>query len=67
MRAKGAGLQSKSYQGKEDMCPNDGFVVIRNSEIMCGVMDKATLGSGSKVTEGSHSNSTSLAKNHSYL
>ncbi|KKY32415.1 putative dna-directed rna polymerase iii subunit rpc1 [Diaporthe ampelina] len=31
-----------------DMCPNDGWLVIRNSEIMCGVMDKSTVGSGKK-------------------
>ena len=31
-----------------DMAPNDGWLVIVNSEIMCGVMDKATVGSGKK-------------------
>lgn len=31
-----------------DMCPNDGWLVIRNSEIMCGVMDKSTVGAGKK-------------------
>lgn len=31
-----------------DMCPNDGYLVIQNSEIMCGVMDKATVGDGNK-------------------
>jgi len=31
-----------------DMCPSDGYLIIRNSEIMCGVMDKATLGEGRK-------------------
>ncbi|KAI0786519.1 beta and beta-prime subunits of DNA dependent RNA-polymerase [Abortiporus biennis] len=31
-----------------DMSPNDGWLVIVNSEIMCGVMDKATVGSGEK-------------------
>jgi DNA-directed RNA polymerase III subunit RPC1 len=31
-----------------DMSPNDGYLVIRNSEIMCGVMDKATVGDGKK-------------------
>ena len=42
--------KSKSYSGSGgDLCPNDGYVVIRNSEIMCGVMDKSTLGSGSKA------------------
>ncbi|KAH8918847.1 DNA-directed RNA polymerase III subunit C1 [Atractiella rhizophila] len=31
-----------------DMSPNDGYLVIRNSEIMCGVMDKNTVGGGKK-------------------
>ncbi|PFH50553.1 hypothetical protein AMATHDRAFT_75536 [Amanita thiersii Skay4041] len=31
-----------------DMSPNDGWLVVVNSEIMCGVMDKATVGSGRK-------------------
>ncbi|XP_061561558.1 DNA-directed RNA polymerase III subunit RPC1 isoform X1 [Phycodurus eques] len=44
LRTKG-----KQYSGKgEDLCHNDSFVVIHNSELMCGSMDKSTLGSGSK-------------------
>lgn len=31
-----------------DMAPNDGFLVIQNSEIMCGVFDKNTVGDGKK-------------------
>lgn len=31
-----------------DMSPNDGYLVIQNSEIMCGLMDKATVGDGNK-------------------
>ncbi|KAM0788234.1 hypothetical protein ACM66B_001388 [Microbotryomycetes sp. NB124-2] len=31
-----------------DMSPNDGYLVIQNSEIMCGVFDKATVGDGNK-------------------
>ncbi|KAF9498249.1 beta and beta-prime subunits of DNA dependent RNA-polymerase [Pleurotus eryngii] len=31
-----------------DMSPNDGWLVIVNSEVMCGVMDKAIVGSGKK-------------------
>ena len=30
------------------MCPNDGYLVIRNSEVLAGVMDKSTVGSGKK-------------------
>ncbi|KAI9743172.1 MAG: hypothetical protein M4579_007746, partial [Chaenotheca gracillima] len=31
-----------------DLDQNDGWLVIRNSEVMCGVMDKSTVGSGKK-------------------
>lgn len=31
-----------------DLCPNDGYVVIRNSELMCGSIDKAIVGDGNK-------------------
>ena len=31
-----------------DLDKNDGWLVIRNSEVMCGVMDKSTIGSGKK-------------------
>ena len=31
-----------------DLDKNDGWLCIRNSEIMCGVMDKSTIGSGKK-------------------
>lgn len=31
-----------------DLSPNDGWLIIINSEIMCGVMDKASVGSGKK-------------------
>ena len=33
-----------------DMSPNDGYLVIVNSEIMCGVFDKATVGDGKKTS-----------------
>lgn len=39
----------KPLPGKApEMCANDGFLVIRGSEIMCGLMDKGTVGSGKK-------------------
>ena len=39
----------KPQQGYfDDMSPNDGYLVIVNSEIMCGVMDKSTVGDGKK-------------------
>ncbi|KAJ9422207.1 hypothetical protein QL093DRAFT_2577683 [Fusarium oxysporum] len=31
-----------------DMDPNDGWLVVRNSEVMCGRMDKSTVGTGKK-------------------
>lgn len=31
-----------------EMCPADGWLVVRNSEVMCGAMDKTTIGSGKK-------------------
>lgn len=31
-----------------DMCPNDGWLVIRGSEMMCGLMDKSIVGAGKK-------------------
>lgn len=41
--------KTKNYSGKgEDLCPVDGFVVIRNSELLCGQVDKSILGSGSR-------------------
>lgn len=41
---------SKSYsRSGECLCPNDGWVCFRNSELMCGLLDKATLGGGSKT------------------
>ena len=33
---------------QKDLDKNDGWLCIRNSEIMCGVMDKSTIGSGKK-------------------
>jgi DNA-directed RNA polymerase III subunit RPC1 len=35
-----------------DLSPNDGRLVIVNSEIMCGVMDKATVGGKKKSIFG---------------
>ncbi|KAH0537812.1 DNA-directed RNA polymerase III subunit RPC1 [Cotesia glomerata] len=43
LRTKG-----KNYTDQEELCANDSFVVIRNSELLAGSMDKNTLGSGSK-------------------
>uniref|UniRef100_A0A803L3S3 DNA-directed RNA polymerase subunit n=1 Tax=Chenopodium quinoa TaxID=63459 RepID=A0A803L3S3_CHEQI len=37
------------YCKEETMCPNDGFVYFRNSELMSGQLGKTTLGNGNKV------------------
>ena len=43
-------VAEKNYSKKDTrhMCPRDGYVCIQNSEIMCGQLGKATLGSGNK-------------------
>ncbi|KAK7398588.1 DNA-directed RNA polymerase III subunit C1 (rpo31) [Neonectria punicea] len=42
----------RSFQAQPGQCPdmdpNDGWLVVRNSEVMCGQMDKSTVGSGKK-------------------
>ncbi|KAG9247944.1 hypothetical protein BJ878DRAFT_111427 [Calycina marina] len=37
-----------SHHGSNDMDSSDGWLVVRNSEVMCGLMDKTTVGSGKK-------------------
>lgn len=39
---------AKGMDPQPDMSPNDGWLVIVNSEIMCGTFDKATVGGGKK-------------------
>ena len=41
--------QEKIYKKDEHMCPMDGFVCLRNSELVCGRLGKATLGGGNKA------------------
>lgn len=40
--------KGKAYTSNEEMCVNDSFVLVRNSELLAGSLDKGTLGSGSK-------------------
>ncbi|XP_012276667.1 DNA-directed RNA polymerase III subunit RPC1 [Orussus abietinus] len=40
--------KGRAYTTSEELCINDSFVIIRNSELLAGSMDKSTLGSGSK-------------------
>lgn len=45
LKAKG-----KDYSRKgEEMCVNDSFLLVRNSEVLAGSVDKTTIGSGSKI------------------
>jgi len=42
-------LKEKNYSGiREDMCPNDGWVTIHNSDLLTGNLCKGSLGSGAK-------------------
>ncbi|VDN04831.1 unnamed protein product [Thelazia callipaeda] len=41
--------KNKSYTKNEEFCVKDSYVIIRNSVLICGVLDKALLGSGSKT------------------
>ena len=41
--------KGKSYTENRELCLNDSYVIIRNSELLAGTMDKSTLGSGSKA------------------
>ena len=40
--------KGKSYTKGREFCANDSYLVIRNSQLLAGSMDKSTLGSGSK-------------------
>jgi DNA-directed RNA polymerase III subunit RPC1 len=40
--------KGRAYTSNEELCINDSYVIIRNSELIAGSMDKSTLGSGSK-------------------
>lgn len=41
-------VKEKIYTTSEAMCPSDGFVYFRNSELLSGQVGKATLGNGNK-------------------
>nr|POE56345.1 dna-directed rna polymerase iii subunit rpc1 [Quercus suber] len=46
--AKGKTFKAPGKGEALDMSPNDSYLVIRNSQVMCGYMDKATVGDGKK-------------------
>ena len=37
-----------SFSKNEELCHKDSFLVVRNSELLAGSLDKSTVGSGSK-------------------
>ncbi len=41
-------LCERSYKANGPLCENEGYIVFRNSELVCGSLAKKTLGSGSK-------------------
>ena len=41
--------KGKSYTKDEEFCVNNSYLLIRNSELLAGSMDKSTIGSGSKA------------------
>ncbi|CAI5448922.1 unnamed protein product [Caenorhabditis angaria] len=41
--------KNKSYSGNLELCAKDSYVIIRNSVLLCGVLDKSLLGSSSKT------------------
>ena len=41
--------KEKIYTAGEHMCPMDGYICFRNSQLMCGRLGKATLGGGNKA------------------
>eukprot|EP01133_Synstelium_polycarpum_P012623 gene12623-14818_t len=40
--------RSRTYDKNLFMCPRDGYVYFRNSELMCGSIDKSIIGAGNK-------------------
>ncbi|BFZ57438.1 DNA-directed RNA polymerase III subunit C1 (rpo31) [Savitreella phatthalungensis] len=48
LEAKCRSFSGGKYAAEPDMCPNDGYLVIQGSQVMCGVMDKSTVGDGKK-------------------
>ena len=38
----------KDYTHGEELCANEAWVIVRNSELLAGAVDKSILGSGSK-------------------
>ncbi|KAJ2162429.1 DNA-directed RNA polymerase III subunit C1 (rpo31) [Coemansia sp. RSA 552] len=43
-----AGTKSYKKVPIPDLCPKDGYLIIRNSELICGALDKSVVGEGTK-------------------
>ncbi|KAK5979682.1 DNA-directed RNA polymerase subunit, partial [Trichostrongylus colubriformis] len=41
-------VPNKSFTSGMELCPKDSFVIIRNGQLICGVLDKSLLGTASK-------------------
>ncbi|CAG9460748.1 unnamed protein product [Pedinophyceae sp. YPF-701] len=41
-------MEKVYVRGRGPLCPNEGFVLVRNSELLCGRLGKMTLGGGNK-------------------
>lgn len=48
--AKGRSFKQPEKGIANDLCENDGWLVIRDSEVMCGRMDKSLVGEGKKAS-----------------
>ena len=48
LEAKNKTFAAAAIGHPSDMSPSDSYLVIRNSQVMCGTMDKATVGDGKK-------------------
>ncbi|KAF5727410.1 DNA-directed RNA polymerase III subunit rpc1 isoform X1 [Tripterygium wilfordii] len=48
VKEKNYSKPEKGERERETMCPNDGFVYFKNSELISGQLGKATLGNGNK-------------------
>ncbi|KAJ2310600.1 DNA-directed RNA polymerase III subunit C1 (rpo31) [Coemansia sp. RSA 2705] len=45
-----AGTKSYKRVPIPDLCPKDGYLIIRNSELICGALDKSVVGDGKKTS-----------------
>lgn len=49
-KTKASYKPSDKYDQTKSLCPNDGYLVIYNSNLVCGTLDKNSVGEGSKTT-----------------